>query len=57
MKILATVYNKLEEVYGADVAIRALCAGGCALLFVVTLYLQPQQPVIIINEPVKIKNK
>lgn len=57
MNILTAIYNKLEEVYGAEVAIRALCAGGCALLFVVTLYLKPQQPIIVINETPVIEEK
>ena len=29
MNIFTAIYNKLEEVYGAEVAIRAICGGGC----------------------------
>ena len=57
MNILAVIYNKLEEVYGPDVAIRALCGGGCLFLATLFMLLKPQQPIIIINEIQKIEDE
>lgn len=63
MDILKCIYDELKDVYGCDVSIRALCVGGGALLcsggfalLLISLLLKPQQPVIIINEPLKIED-
>lgn len=57
MSILTAIYNKLEEVYGAEVAIRAICGGGCLFLAALFVMLKPQQPIIVINETPKIETQ
>ena len=63
MENLKCIYDELKETYGSDISIRALCVGGGALLcsggfalLLISLLLKPQQPVIIINEPLKIED-
>ena len=57
MNIFTAIYNKLEEVYGAEVAIRAICGGGCLFLAALFVLLKPQQPIILINETPVIEEK
>lgn len=56
MNAMLAIYNKLEETYGAGQTIRALAACGGVGLILLALFLKPQQPVIIINEPLKIED-
>lgn len=57
MEVLAKIFSKLEEVYGSDVAIRAVCTGGCLFFLCLVIFLKPQQPVLIINEPIQNNQK
>ena len=50
MAILSAIYKKLEELYGGDVAVKAICMSGAVGLFVLGMMLKPQQPIIIVNE-------
>lgn len=50
MAILSAIYKKLEELYGGDVAVKAICISGAVGLFVLSMMLKPQQPIVIINE-------
>lgn len=56
MEILMSIYNDLKETYGTGQTIRALCACGGLGLILLALLLKPEQPVIIVNEPIKIEN-
>lgn len=57
MGILKYMYNDLKEIYGSDVAIRALCVSGGIALILLSLLLKPQQPIVIINEIQSIEDK
>ena len=50
MAILGAIYKKLEELYGGDVAVKAICMSGAVGLFVLGMMLKPQQPIVIVNQ-------